>query len=102
MRLSRHLDAQSIDRGVGAAKQRPQIRAAEREVHRLFGKPDRSDVLAVGSEYPDAARSGAEDTAESIDLQAVRYAGLVTRVHVGENAPAHHLARCVDVDGVDV
>ena len=69
---------------MGTAEQRPQIRAAEREVDRLLRKLDGPDVLAVRRQYPDAARPGAVNVALAVHLEAVGYARAVAYVQVGE------------------
>src|SRR5262245_54750794 len=76
MRIARHLHAQRVDGGVGAAQQRAQIGPAEGEVHGLLGPADDAEALAVGREHPDAAGSRAVDAADAVDLQAVGDAGL--------------------------
>src|ERR1051325_9328292 len=101
MRIARHLDPQGVDRGVGAAEQRPKVRAAEREVDRLLRPFDDADAAAVRPHDPDAAGSGAIDPAGTVDFQAVGYPRLAAFVEVGKNAPPDHVAGTVEPDRVD-
>src|ERR1044072_5674731 len=88
VRIARDLHAQRVNRRVRAAEERLQVVAAEREVHRLLGKLDDADALAVGVEHPDAAGARAVHAALAVDLEAVRHAGPGAFVHVREDAAA--------------
>jgi hypothetical protein len=90
MRIARHFDPQSVDRGVRAAQHRPQVGPAEGKIDRLLGPSDDADALAIGGHHPDAAWPGAINPADAVDLQAVRYARLRAFVQVGEDAALHH------------
>src|SRR5215210_3927527 len=97
MRVAGHLDAQGVDRAVRAAEQGAQIGPAEGEVDGLLRPPDDSDARSVRRHDPDAARAGAIDPADAVDLEAVGNAGLVA-VEVGEDAAPDHVAVRVEPD----
>src|SRR5438477_13162515 len=71
MRIAGHPDAQRVDRGVRATEQRPQVRPTEREVDGLLRPPDDADAPAVRPHNPNAARPGAINPADAVDLEAV-------------------------------
>ena len=58
--------------------------------------------LPSGVHDPDAARSGAIDPADAVDLQPVGDARLAALVQVGEDAAPDHVAGGVELDRVDV
>src|SRR5262249_24649911 len=86
----------------GAAEHRAQVGAAEGKIHRLFRPANDAQPLAVWSKHPDAARPGAIDAADAVDLQAVRYARLAAFVHVGKDATPDRPAVGIEPDGVNV
>src|SRR5438552_4148156 len=102
VRLPRHLAAQGVDRGAGGKENRLQVGAAKGEVGGDLRRADDAEPRAVGGKYPSAARAGAIDPALDIDLHAVGHAVGLLRGHVGEDAPAHHVAGAVELDRVDV
>src|SRR5829696_1705409 len=101
MRIAGHLDAQGVDRAVRTTEQRAQVGPAKGEVDRLLRPSDDSDARSVRRHDPDAARAGAIDPAEAVDLESIGNAGLVA-VEVGEDAAPDHIAGGVEPDRVDV
>src|SRR3954471_2819955 len=91
MRIARHLDAQGIDGGMRAAEQGSQIRSAKREIDRLLRPSDDPDAPAVRFHDPDAARAGAIDPADTVNLQPVGDARLAAFVEVGEDAAPDYM-----------
>src|SRR3954469_11318799 len=102
MRIARHLDPQCVNRAVRATEQGAQIRSAEGEVDGLLWPADDADAPAIWRHHPDAARAGAINPADTVDLQPVGYARLRAFVQIGENAAPDHVARRVELDRVDV
>src|SRR4051794_24539962 len=102
MRIARHLDAEGVNRGVGAAEQSAQIRSAKGEIDRLLRPADDPDAPAVRFHDPDAAGSGAIDPADAVYLEPVRNTRLAVFVEVGEDAAPDHVAVRVEPDRVDI
>src|SRR6516164_987381 len=86
-----NLDAQRVDGGVRATKQRPQVRPTEREVDGLLRPPDDADAPALRCDDPDAARPSAINPPDAVDLEAVGDARLAALVAVGEDAVPDHI-----------
>ena len=86
MRLPRHLDAQGVNGSISAAKQRPQIGAAEREIHRLFGKLDDPDALArdLQDQFPKAHLIGGDEKYEKLVAKVI---GFIEAPRIGLDLP---------------
>src|SRR5712691_3880526 len=102
MWLSRHPDAHRVDRRAGGEEQRLEIGAAEGEVGRHLGSADDAEPGPIGGEDPRAARARAVDPAFHVHLHAVGHAIRLVGGHVGEDAPAHHLAGGIQLEHMDV
>src|SRR4051812_40739314 len=102
MWVPRHLNAQRVDRIVSAAEQGSQIRSAECEIDGLLGPSDDPEPPAIRRKDPNAARPGAIDPADAVDLEPIGYAGLAAFVHIGEDAAPDHVAGSIETDPMDV